>query len=152
MLNSYSPKDVSVSFNGIAITGFAEDSMVRIRRNSEILTETVGAQGELSLTKNADKTGEVEVELLQTSESNIALSALLFASEFGGGLIPVGEIIVTDPSGSNLTLAHNAYIKTPPEIELGKDQASRVWVFGCEELVFTSTPSGFSADFSGLTL
>lgn len=152
MLNSYSPKDVSVSFNGIAITGFAPDSFIRIRRNSDILNETVGSQGELSLTKVADKTGEIEIELLQTSESNISLSGLLFGTEFDGGLIPVGEIVVTDPSGSNLTLAHNAYIKSPPEIDLGADQNSRVWTFGCEELVYTALPAGFSPDFSGLTL
>ena len=152
MLTSYSPKDVNVSFNGIALTGFAPDSFIRIRRNSEVVMETVGAQGELSLTKNADKTGEVEVELMQTSESNIALSALLFTTEFVSDLIPVGEIIITDPSGSNLTLAHNAYIKAAPEIDLGNDQNTRVWKFGCEQLVYTSVPSGYSPSFSGITL
>ena len=152
MLNSYSPKDVSVSFNGIAITGFAPDSFIRLRRNSEVITETVGAAGELSLTKVADKTGEIEIELLQTSESNISLSALLLATEFGGGLIPVGEIIILDESGSNTTLAHNAYIKAAPEIELGAEQNSRTWKFGCEELVYTNVPSGFVPDFKGFTL
>ena len=152
MLTSYSPKDVNVSFNGIALTGFAPDSFIRIRRNSEVVMETVGAQGELSLTKNADKTGEVEVELMQTSESNIALSALLFTTEFVSDLIPVGEIVITDPSGSNLTLAHNAYIKAAPEIDLGNDQNTRVWKFGCEQLVYTSVPSGYSPSFSGITL
>lgn len=152
MLNSYSPKDVSVSFNSIAITGFAPDSFIRLRRNSDVLTETVGSAGELSLTKIADKTGEIEIELLQTSESNLALSALLLETEFGGGLIPVGEIIILDESGSNTTVAHNAYIKTAPEIELGAEQNSRVWKFGCEELVYTSLPSGFVPDFTGFTL
>lgn len=152
MLNSYSPKEVNVSFNGIAITGFAPDSFIRIRRNSDVLYETVGSQGELSLTKNADKTGEIEIELLQTAESNIELSALLFGTEFGGGLIPVGEIVIEDPSGSNLTVAHNAYIKMTPEIDLGNEQNSRTWTFGCEELVYTSLPAGFSPDFSGLTI
>lgn len=152
MLNSYSPKDVSVSFNGIAITGFAPDSFIRIRRNSDSLNETVGSQGELSLTKIADKTGEIELELLQTSESNITLSALLFGTEFGGELIPVGEIVIQDPSGSNFTVAHNAYIKNPPEIELGAEQNSRTWTFGCEELVYTALPAGYSPDFTGFTL
>ena len=152
MLASYSPKDVNVSFNGIALTGFAPDSFIRIRRNSDVVMETVGAQGELSLTKNADKTGEIEIELMQTSESNIALSALLFSMEFISDLIPVGEIVITDPSGSNLTLAHNAYIKAAPEIDLGNDQNTRVWKFGCEQLVYTSVPSGYSPSFSGITL
>lgn len=152
MLNSYSPKDVNVSFSGIAISGFAPDSFIRIRRNSDILNETVGSQGELSLTKIADKTGEIEIELLQTSESNILLSGILLGFEFGTASIPVGELIIQEPSGSNFTIAHNAYIKMAPEIELGADQNSRVWTFGCEELVYTSAPAGFSPEVSGLTL
>ena len=152
MLSAYSPKDVSVSFNGIAITGFAPDSFIRAKRNSDVLKETVGAAGELSLTKIADKTGEIEIELLQTSESNLALAALLLAQEFGGGLIPVGEIIILDESGSIPVLAHNAYLKMAPEMDLGADQNSRTWTFGCEELVYTAAPSGFVPDFKGFTL
>lgn len=152
MLNTYSPKDVSASYNGIAITGFAPDSFIRVRRNSDVVAETVGGAGEVALTKIADKTGEIEIELLQTSETNLAFSALLHATEFLGALIPVGELIILDESGSNTTLAHNAYIKAGPEIDLGAEQTSRVWKFGCEELVYTSLPSGFSPDFKGFTL
>lgn len=154
MLRSYSPKDVNVSFFGIAITGFAPDSFIRCRRNSDILMETVGSQGELSLTRNADKTGEVEIELMQTSESNLLLSGLMLAMEYseGTGIIPVGEVIIQDPSGSALVLVSNAYIKKMPEIELGAEQTSRVWTFGCENLIYTSTPTGLVPDFNGLSI
>lgn len=151
MINSYSPKNVNISFQGIALTGFAEDSFIRIKRNSDVLTEVVGARGELSLTVVADKTGELELELLQTSPSNLALSALLAVMELGG-VIPVGQFLVTDPSGSNITIANNAYLKGTPDIELAKDQNSRVWTFGCETLLFTSTPDGFSPDIPGFSL
>lgn len=150
MLNSYSPRDVNVSFNGIAITGFAPESFIRIKRNSDLLTETVGSAGELALTHVADKTGEIEIELMQTSSANLGLSALVLAMEFQTNLIPVGEIVILDPSGSNFTIAHNAYIKRVPEVELGANQNTRTWVFGCEELVYTATPAGFNNE-SGLT-
>jgi hypothetical protein len=149
MLNSYSPRNVNVSFNGIAITGFAPESFIRIKRNSDLLAETVGSAGELALTHIADKTGEIEIELMQTSSANLGLSALILAMEFQTSLIPVGEIVILDPSGSNFTIAHNAYIKRVPEIDLGATQNTRTWVFGCEELVYTATPAGFSNE-SGL--
>lgn len=152
MLNSYSPKDVNVSFNGIAITGFAPDSFIRVKRNTDVLSEVVGAAGELSLTKIADKTGEIEIELMQTSPSNLALSALLFGTEWDDAPIPVGEIIIVDPSGSNFTLAHNAYIKMAPDIDLGAEQTSRVWTFGCESLKYVPVPAGFIPDIKGFTL
>jgi len=151
MLNSYSPRNVNVSFNGIAITGFAPESFIRIKRNSDLLAETVGSAGELALTHIADKTGEIEIELMQTSSANLGLSALVLAMEFQTSLIPVGEIVILDPSGSNFTIAHNAYIKRVPEIDLGATQNSRTWVFGCEELVYTATPAGFSNE-SGLSV
>lgn len=152
MLPAYSPKDVNISFNGIAITGFAPDSFVRLRRNSALLGETVGAAGELSLTKIADRTGEIEIELMQTSESNLLLSALALATE-NGGPITVGVLMIQDPSGSVLAGALNAYLKALPEVDLGAEQNTKVWMFGCETLQYTATPpgadSGINTGFTG---
>lgn len=148
MLPVYSPKDVAISFNGIAITGVAPDSFVRLRRNSDLLGETVGAAGELSLTKIADRTGEVEIELMQTSGSNLLLSAVALATE-NGGPVTVGVLMIQDPSGSVLATALNAYLKSLPEVELGADQNSKTWTFGCEVLEYTSTPPGVNSGFTG---
>jgi len=141
MLPAYSPKDVNISFNGIAITGFAPDSFIRLSRNSDMLGETVGAAGELSLTKIADRTGSIEIELMQTAETNRLLSALALATE-NGGPIAVGSLIIQDPSGSVLATALNAYLKAFPDVELGADQNTKTWMFGCETLEYTSTPAG----------
>lgn len=152
MLPAYSPKDVNVSFNGIAITGFAPDSFIRLSRNSELLGETVGAAGELSLTKIADRTGAIEIELMQTAETNLLLSALALATE-NGGPITVGTLMIQDPSGSVLAVALNAYLKAFPDVELGADQNTKTWMFGCETLEYTSTPpgadSGVNTGFTG---
>ncbi len=150
MLPSYSPKDVSISFNGYAISGFAPDSFVRLRRNSDLLNETVGSAGELSLTKIADRTGEIEVELMQTAESNLILSGLALATENGEPII-TGVLMIQDPSGSVLATALDAYIKALPDVELGADQNTKTWMFGCETLEYTATPPGFVSDYTGTT-
>lgn len=150
MLPSYSPKDVSISFDGVAITGFAPDTFVSLRRNSDLLGETVGAAGELALTKIADRTGEIEITLMQTASSNLALSALALATE-NGGSITTGVLMIQDPSGSVLATALNAYVKSFPEVELGADQNSKTWTFGCEVLEYSATPPGFAAGFTGLS-
>lgn len=148
MLPAYSPKDVNISFNGFAITGYATDSFVRLRRNSDLLNETVGASGELSLTKIADRTGEIEIELMQTSESNLLLSAVALATE-NGGPVTTGVLMIQDPSGSVLAVALNAYLKALPEVELGAEQNSKTWMFGCEILEYSSTPAGYDAGTTG---
>lgn len=148
MLPSYSPKDVAISFNGVAITGFAPDSFIRLRRNSALLGETVGAAGDLSLTKIADRTGEIEIELMQTSASNMLLSAIAVATE-NGGPITVGVLMIQDPSGSVLALAVNSYIKAMPEIDLGAEQNSKTWTFGCEVLQYSSIPPSGNNGYTG---
>jgi len=149
--NSFKKSSPLISFNGIAITGFAPDSFVRLRRNSDLLGETVGAAGELSLTKIADRTGEIEIELMQTSQSNLLLSSVSILTE-NGGPVTVGVLMIQDPSGSVLATALNAYIKSLPEVELGAEQNSKTWTFGCEILQYTSTPPGSSAGYKGFTL
>lgn len=144
MLAAYSPKDVNISFSGIAITGFAPDSFIRLSRNSDMLGETVGAAGELSLTKIADRTGSIEIELMQTAESNLLLSTLALATE-NGGPITVGTLMIQDPSGSVMAVALNAYLKAYPDVELGADQNTKTWMFGCEDLEYSSTPPGTEA-------
>ena len=138
MLPAYSPKDVKVSFNGITITGFSPDSFIRLKRAVEFVANTVGAQGDLSLTKVADRTGEIEIELMQTSESNTELSILANAQEVGGDIV-IGVLTVQDPSGSVLALAINAYLKGHPDVELGAEQYSKTWMFGCETLEYSAT-------------
>lgn len=76
MYQQYSPKDVVCSWNGIAIEGFAPDSFLRLQRTSPLITPVVGAGGQVALTRNADKTGTIEIELMQTSLSNQMLSAI----------------------------------------------------------------------------
>lgn len=143
MLQSYSPKDVNISFNGIPITGFAPDSFVRLSRNSDVVSETVGAQGELSLTFIPDRTGNIEIELMQTSPANLTLSAALLTME-NAQLVTIGVLMIQDPSGSVLAIAKNAYIKGYPEVELGGEQNSKTWTFGCETLEYSSTPPGLN--------
>lgn len=142
MFHEYSPADVAVSFNGLPITGFAPDTFIRLRRNTDVFGETVGSEGELALTVIPDKTGEIEITLMQTAPSNFDLSAALKLQE--ETRVPtIGVLMIQDPSGSVLAIAKNAYFKAYPEVELGSDQNSKTWMFGCEQLEYTSTPPGF---------
>lgn len=137
----YSPKDVVVSWNGINITGFAEDSFIRLSRNSDLVERVVGAGGDVSLTKIADRTGTVEIELMQTSPTNALLSAFAVAQESIVGLDGISNFSIVDPSGSVLAVAINAWLEAYPDVDLGSGQTSRTWTFGCERLEYIQAPS-----------
>lgn len=140
MYQQYSPKDVVCSWNGIAIEGFAPDSFLRLQRTSPLVTPVVGAGGEVALTRNADKTGTIEIELMQTSLSNQMLSAIQAKQDNMELEEDISSnFVIYDPSGSVLATGINAWLQELPQIELGRDQNSKTWIFGCEKLDYTST-------------
>jgi len=140
MYQQYSPKDVVCSWNGIAIEGFAPDSFLRLQRTSPLVTPVVGAGGQVALTRNADKTGTIEIELMQTSLSNQMLSAIQAKQDNMELEEDISSnFVIYDPSGSVLATGINAWLQELPQIELGRDQNSKTWIFGCEKLDYTST-------------
>jgi hypothetical protein len=138
MLRSYSPKAVSIAIAGIPITGFSPDSIIALSRNTDIVEEEVGAQGDLSLTQNADRTGEITISLMQTSPSNALLSLGAQSQENVYDNVLPFSITVLDPSGSVLAYASNCYYKSFPDVEVGASQSAREWMFGCETLTYGS--------------
>jgi len=137
MLRPYAPADVVVSWNGIPITGFAEGTFVTMKRSTESKKKSVGSQGDVCITMSADKSGEVELTLMQTSPANSLLAAALHAEELLK--VPtVGVLMVSDPSGSILALSKNAFLMSFPSSDVGDDASDRTWMFGCENLDFGS--------------
>lgn len=141
MFQQYSPKDVVCSWNGVAITGFAPDSFLRLQRTTDLVTPVVGAGGDVALTRNADKTGTIEIELMQTSPSNLMLAGIYAEQQ----LIELEEnissnFVIFDPSGSVMATGRNAWLQALPQVELGKDQNTKTWTFGCEHLDYTVSP------------
>jgi hypothetical protein len=63
----------------------------------------------------------------------------------------VGTLEISDPSGSVLAILRGCHLKTYPEVDLGSDASgkTRDWVFFCEEMVFTSTPTGLDPLLEG---
>lgn len=147
---TYSPKDVNIAWNNLAITGFSEDSFLRLEWNEDIFSEKVGADGILALTKSADLTGSVEIELMATAKSNVLLGAIEKAQRAATASVAYSNFEVSDPSGNVLAVAINAYIKTRPSIDLGSDQNSKVWVFGCERLEFIDVPAELAGEISSV--
>ena len=140
MYQQYSPKDVVCSWNGIAIEGFAPDSFLRLQRTSPLVTPVVGAGGQVALTRNADKTGTIEIELMQTSLSNQMLSAIQAKQDNMELEEDISSnFVIYDPSGSVLATGRNAWLQELPQVELGADQNSKTWTFGCEHLDYTVT-------------
>lgn len=130
--NTYDPSDMVLVLNGILIGGFAPDTFITIERSTETFTKTAGANGDVTRTRNRDKTGTVTFRLMAASASNARLTALAKLDElFGTGY---GELTCTQLSSSDVTRAPNAWVEKRPTIERGTDAPMIEWVIGCDQL------------------
>ncbi len=131
-LKNYSPKDVSVIVGGHIVSGYADGAFVSVARNVDLFAVTIGADGEGTRTKSADRSGRFTITLKQTSESNAVLAALNQADELNnGGLVPV---IVRDSQGNSLHTCEQAWIVKAPDAGYGKDLENREWVLETHSL------------------
>jgi hypothetical protein len=141
-LRPYSPEVVTTNWGAIMpIRGFEEGTFIEVARASENTRTKVGAQGDVGITLNADKTGTVTITLMQTSESNRLLSALQ-ASQDSEGTLYRENLQIKDPSGSMLCECLGAHIMTPPVITLADDMSPKTWVFFSEKILYLEAPIG----------
>lgn len=68
-ITNYDPMKVTVVVGGIVITGFADSSVVVIARNEDIVATTVGVQGDVAYSENANQSGTITMSLQSTSAS-----------------------------------------------------------------------------------
>ena len=109
----YSAREVAVAWGLVNMEGFSADMIVTFAYNTELTTEIIGADGKLATSVTPDRTGTVKVELMQTSISSAQLSGILAFQNNNDDTSEIikADLAVTDPSGSVLCIARNAYLK-----------------------------------------
>lgn len=139
-LKTYDPKSVFVIVGGVQLGGFSENSVVKIHRNDDSFDVVIGADGSQHRRKTNNKSGTVTVSLMQSSGSNLFMSAMALLDENGGvsyginvaGIFP---LLIKDNS-LNLYTAQDAWIKKPPDGTYDLKATSREWVIETGELIW----------------
>jgi hypothetical protein len=129
---TYAPREISISVAGQAISGYAEDTFVVVSRTSDAFTMKAGADGLISRTHNADRSGSIVITLKQTSPSNDILSALHVADELTlNGKFPIR---VADSNGTSEHVASDAWIMKVADAEYANDEGDREWTIMVADL------------------
>ncbi len=80
--NTYDPKDVTVTVDGVLLSGFASDAKVGIEFENDFFTTQVGIDGDdVIRSKNNNRTATATITLMQTSTSRDFLVSKLLADE-----------------------------------------------------------------------
>jgi hypothetical protein len=123
--STFDPSRVLVSYHGVPISGFADGTFISAERDTESFSKTVGADGEVARVANADKSGKVKLTLLQTSQGNDVLSAMLKIDELTKHAI--GPVFIKDLFGTTLVGGAEAWLEKPATVVLGKEIEGREW-------------------------
>ncbi len=134
-MERYSPDQVKITFRGNLITGYAEGTFVECERNEDAYTTQVGSLGEVTRTRNLNKTGKVTITLMQHAPINELLDVFIAADDLGD--VPPGALQVTDLSNGMICHAAEAWIMKPPKVERAKESGTIQYVFECAKLDFT---------------
>lgn len=126
-VKTYDPKKVAIVIGGVPMSGFADDTFVKVSRKEDLFTMYVGADGETARAKSNNRSGEMTLTLAQTSPSNDVLSAFHLADELdNAGVVP---ILIKDLSGTSVFFSAAGWIRKAPDAEFGKEINTREWVF-----------------------
>lgn len=133
--SEYDPDQVTVSFAGYNITGFADGEFVRVEQESDNFSDVVGSDGHVTRSKTNDRRANVMFILMQSSMSNDVLSALANDDLANSGGYGVKALVVKDLQGDTVFRAEKAWISRPPDATFDKEATSREWTIRCAKLV-----------------
>lgn len=120
-MRTYDPEEVNVIVNGTILTGFADGTFVNVEQDEERYTPYVGAKGEVSRAKNANKMGKITITLSQDSPSNSYMSRLANSSE-------TYPVAVVDQNYGSTSGGNDSWVEKRSSLEFGKEITEREWV------------------------
>lgn len=130
---TFDPSKLIVTMGPVIIDGWSDGDYITVQLDEDLYFKRVGADGAVARTRNANRSGTIEVRTLATSDANVLLSALFATDNLAGGsaVVPFG---CADLSGTSLASASQAWIKTMPALVFSKEPGERIWVFDAADL------------------
>jgi len=132
---NYSPDQLTVTFGGLKIGGFAEGTFIQVARNEDSYETVVGSQGDVTRVKKLNRSGTIIVTLQQSSPSNDLLSAELAADEAEGAVnAGLGEAMVKDANGTTVINSDNSWVQKYADVTFSNGLEGREWTIACADL------------------
>lgn len=131
---TYDPKQVSLSMGGKPISGFSDGTFINVVRNEQAFNLKVGVDGEGTRAKSNNKSGKIEIELMQSSASNDVLTGFALADELSNnGAVPV---LLRDGSGRSIFSCLTGWVQKMPDTPFAKEVQTRKWVIETDDLEY----------------
>jgi hypothetical protein len=135
-VKTFSPKEVGILFGGIDLQGW---NTVTVRRSEALFTKVSSADGrEIARARNDDKSGQVEIEFQQFSDSNAILDAVRRQDEASATGVATFKL-VNKLSGEE-SFSSEAWISDVGEIAYTNEVGTRTWMLDLASVEYDLTP------------
>lgn len=116
---TYDAKKVSVIVGGVQITGFAEKTFVKSKKDEDTVKSHVSAQGDVGVAINNHSLGTITITLNQTSPSIPYLNKLANSPKM------VDAWVISDNDVKEKSGGTKAMVNVPPELEYSDEITER---------------------------
>lgn len=132
-MKTYDPKQVFITFGGRTIGGFADGSFLKVERDEDAYSLTVGADGIGTRARIQNRAGKITLTLQRASDDNAILQGFAAADEASNsGVVP---FFMKDNLGGDSHQATNAWIEKQPSVDYSKENTNLEWVIRTDLLI-----------------
>jgi hypothetical protein len=129
---NFDPKNWGINVSGIPVTRLVDKEAITVKRSEDRYTKQVGRLGEVTRSRQHNKTGEISFKLMQSSPNNDQFSLLAQLDEqANAGVVP---IVIKDFNSTTAFTCAEAWIRKNPDETIATDEKEREWVFECADL------------------
>ena len=134
-MKTYDPKKYVATFGGVKLNeGIADGTFIGIKRVKSAFSAKTGVDGGHVRSRQHDRGKILTLTLMQTSEVNDRLSAILNADRAAINGKGVAAFMLIDLSGTTRIESAKAYIIDDPDMELGETATTREWAIMLAEV------------------
>ena len=126
-MGTYDPKQIKQSFFGVEVTGYAAGTFTEINSDDGFVKDR-GSDGGVDFTNKNVNDLDVTITLKQSSEVNLALSAIHEADKLTNA--GIGAYMLDDLQGDTKVIAPVARIMRRPVMGFADANGTREWKIG----------------------
>lgn len=135
-LKIYDADQILVNFAGVPVdSGYADGEFLRIEQAEDDFTLVMGTDGSGTRSKSNNRSATITLILMQSSQTNTALSALNNLDLKTSGGAGVGPLLIKDKSGTSLYSAAKCWISKAPNVSFDRTATSREWTLMTDNLI-----------------
>lgn len=132
MARIYNPKDIVLTYDGMQVTGFADDSFITVSKNTDDYSHKVGVKGEVTISVDADDTGTVTISLDQRSPFINIFNRMIKEGKYTNNILRPLTMIDMGENGDDIS--SEAYITKRGDQDFGRTSGNVDYQFVVMEI------------------